>query len=210
MHHLAGSVAVIYDANVLVFQCFSVEVTFRGNKVPLNHRLTSHTRQITTALQYNQQKVTTTQPAYDEVRNCIADAVTDYMSNNRAVEVQLGLPQGEKVPEQVKLQVLRAVEKHVRKLQAASWFYVDTTLVPDNNAITALKQHYHSQPSALLRQSKPPSQVDLELINFGFQRKFPLVTNDRGISNFAPGLVAAGLSFHIYNLCDLVLPSTTP
>jgi len=203
MDRLAGFAVIIFDANCIIYHCFRVDLKVDATVVSVTSRFTPHTRQITEKLIANNQKVTTTQAAFDEVRDCVFNAVEERMSD-REVEAQLGYAQGEKVPDQIKLKVTQSVEKHVRKLQTStSWFYVDTGFVPDGMALRALKRFFDSQSTATLGKSKPPSQVDMELINCGSQRQLPLVTNDRGISNFAEQLIAARLAFRLHNLMDI-------
>ena len=63
-----------------------------------------------------QRKVTTTQTAYEELNECIYNAVKDRMSD-REVAAQLGYSQIEKVPDQRKLQMQQSVERKAKKLE---------------------------------------------------------------------------------------------
>lgn len=202
MERLGGFAYIIYDANCIVYHCFFVDLRIGSATVTVTSRFTIHTRQITNRLIANSQKVTTTQSAFDEVRECLYNAVEERMTY-REVEHQLGYAQGEHVPEQIKLKVMQSVEKHAQKLPTNSWFSVDASFVPDGNALKALKHFFTCQNPTTLGKSQPPSQVDIELVNFGFQKQWPLVTNDRGISNSAAQLSAANLASSIYNLTDL-------
>lgn len=202
MERLRDFPYIIYDTNCIVYYCFLVNLKNGSATVTVTARFTAHTRQITDKLVANSQKVTTTQSAYTEVRECLYEAVEDRMAY-REVEHQLGYAQGVHVPEQIKLKVLQSVERHAQKLPTNSWFSVDASFVPDSNALKALKHFFASQNPATLGKSKPPSQVDLELVNFGFQKQWPLVTNDRGVSNSAAQLSAASLAAPIYSLVEL-------
>lgn len=206
MQRLACFGTVIYDANCLVSYCFYVDVLVNRTTVNIDRRETAHTRQVTEVLKANKQKVTTTQAAFEEVRNCTADAVRDRMAY-REIEAKLGYPQGVNVDEQIILKVTLSVAKKVKKLETNDWFYVDSTFIVNDNALNALKIFFSSQDREKFGKSKVPSEVDMGLINFGYQRKWPLVTNDRGISNFAQPLSAGGLAFSILNLMEIKPPT---
>ncbi|MEI8015292.1 MAG: hypothetical protein WCH20_10705 [Nitrospira sp.] len=202
MQRLKDFSYIIYDANCIVYHCFFVDLQVGSATVTVTSRFTIHTRQLTDKLIANNKKVTTTQSAFDEVRECLYAAVEDRMAY-REVEHQLGYAQGEHVSEQVKLKVLLSVEKHAQKLPTNSWFSVDANFIPDGNAIKTLRDFFARQNPLTLGKSKSPGQVDLELVNFGVQRQWPLVTNDRGISNSAEQLRTANLATFIYYLMDL-------
>ncbi len=205
MHRLSGFPSVIYDTNCLVHYCFLVEVLVSGSKVTISDTLTMHTRQITEALKRNQQKVTTIQAAYDELRNAISGAVWRRLSH-RAVEAQLGYLQGQHVPDQIKLQVMRNAERHVRRLETKTWFFVNTQFSAATRSLAALRRFFDCQPPEAFGRASVPGEVDLALINFGYQSQSPLVTDDTGIFRFSAPLHTAGLAFHIFNLRDITLP----
>ncbi len=205
MQRLTGFTLVIYDTNCLVYYCFYVDIPESNPSVTVTALLTQHTRSLTEALIANQQKVTTTQAAYAELQECIYDAVESRMTD-RQVEAQLGYAQHEKVPSQLKLHVQLSVERKVRKLENKSWFILDREFSPDSAAVALLQQFFNSQNPSSFGRSHKPTKVDMGLINFGLERQLPLVTNDRGISNFASQLATAGLGFKIYNLTDLTTP----
>lgn len=203
MQRLRGFPYIAYDTNCLVYYCFEVDIPETNPKLTVRGRLTPQARAVTEFLKSNQQKVTTTQAAYDELKECIFNAVDDRMGD-REVESMLGLPQGKKVPDQLKLRVQQAVERHVTKLERKGWFVLDREFCPDLSTLQRLQRFFDGQDAHRFGRSKKPKTVDMELVAFGLARQFPLVTNDRGISNFASELASSGLSYKIHNLMDLV------
>ncbi len=204
MRRLAGFLLVAYDTNCLVYYCFQVDIPKTNPKVTVTARQTQHTRAVTDCLKSNQQKVTTTQAAYGELKECIYHAVDQRMTD-REVEAQLGCAQNQKVPDQIKLHVQLTVKKKADRLEDKSWFVLDREFTSDSGALARLQEFFNSQSHAAFGWSSKPKAVDMELINFGSVRQLPLVTNDRGIANFADQLSAAGLGFRIYNLMQLRL-----
>src|SRR5262245_42017832 len=116
MKRLAGCLLVAYDTNCLVYYCFQVDIPQTNPKRTVMARQTGHARAVTERLISNQQKVTTTLAAYAELRDCIYGAVEARMTD-REVEAQLGCAQNEKIPDQLKLRVQLAVERHATKLE---------------------------------------------------------------------------------------------
>jgi hypothetical protein len=201
MRRLAGFSLIAYDTNCLVYYCFLVDIPETNPKITITVRQTGQARAVTDYLVSHQQKVTTIQEAYEELNNCIYNAVEERMTD-REVEAQLGCSQGQKVPDQRKLQVQQSVERKAKKLENKSWFVLDREYA---SALARLQQFFNSQEAAKFGRSKKPKSVDMKLIDFGLVRQAPLVTNDRGISSFSNELKTAGLGFALHNLMDLKL-----
>lgn len=204
MQRLAGFSLIAYDTNCLVYYCFLVDIPETNPKVTVTVRQTGQARAVTDFLVTHQQKVTTTQAAYEELNECIFNAV-EYRMTDREVEAQLGYSQGDKVPDQRKLQVQQSVERKARKLESKGWFVLDREYATDASALAKLQQFFNSQNPTKFGNSKKPNTVDMELVDFSLVRQAPLVTNDRGISNLSNELKTAGLGFSIHNLMDLTV-----
>lgn len=202
MERLAGYSLIAYDTNCLVYYCFLVDIPETNPKVTITVRQTGQARSVTDYIVSHQQKVTTTQAAYEELKNCIYTVVEDRMTD-REVAAQLGYSQSEKVPDQRKLQVQESVERKARKLENKGWFALDREYAADASALARLQRFFNAQDPAKFGKSKKPTTVDMELVDFSLVRQSPLVTNDRGISNFSNELKTAGLGFAIHNLMDL-------
>ena len=205
MQRLAGFSLIAYDTNCLVYYCFLVDIPETNPKVTITVRQTEQARAVTDYLVSHQQKVTTILAAYEELNDCIYNAVEDRMID-REVAAQLGYSQNEKVPDQRKLQVQQSVERKAKKLESKAWFYLDREYAADVSALARLQQFFNSQNPAKFGKSKKPGIVDMKLVNFSLLRQAPLVTNDRGVSNFSNELKSAGLGFAIHNLMDLKSP----
>ena len=105
MERLAGYSLIAYDTNCLVYYCFLVDIPETNPKVTITVRQTGQARSVTDYIVSHQQKVTTTQAAYEELKNCIYTVVEDRMTD-REVAAQLGYSQSEKVPDQRKLHIV--------------------------------------------------------------------------------------------------------
>lgn len=204
MQRLAGFPLIAYDTNCLVYYCFLVDIPETNPKVTITVHQTGQARAVTDYLVSHQQKVTTIQVAYEELNDCIYNAVEDRMTD-REVTAQLGYSQNEKVPDLRKLQVQQSVERKARKLENKGWFVLDREYAADASALARLQQFFNSQDPAKFGRSKKPNSVDMKLVDFSLLRQAPLVTNDRGISNFSNELKTAGLGFAIHNLMDLTV-----
>ncbi len=204
MQRLAGFSLIAYDTNCLVYYCFLVDIPETNPKITITVRQTEQARAVTDYLVSHQQKVTTIQAAYEELNDCIYNAVEERMTD-REVEAQLGYSQNEKVPDLRKLQVQQSVERKARKLENKGWFVLDREYAADASALVRLQQFFNSQDPAKFGRSKRPKSVDMKLVDFSLLRQAPLVTNDRGISNFSNELKTAGLGFAIHNLMDLTV-----
>lgn len=204
MQRLAGFPLIAYDTNCLVYYCFLVDIPETNPKVTITVHQTGQARAVTDYLVSHQQKVTTIQVAYEELNDCIYNAVEDRMTD-REVTAQLGYSQNEKVPDLRKLQVQQSVERKARKLENKGWFVLDREYAADASALARLQQFFNSQDPAKFGRSKKPNSVDMKLVDFSLLRQAPLVTNDRGIYNFSNELKTAGLGFAIHNLMDLTV-----
>jgi hypothetical protein len=204
MQRLAGFSLIAYDTNCLVYYCFLVDIPETNPKITITVRQTGQARAVTDYLVSHQQKVTTIQAAYEELNDCIYNAVEERMTD-REVEAQLGYSQNEKVPDLRKLQVQQSVERKARKLENKGWFVLDREYAADASALARLQQFFNSQDPAKFGRSKKPNSIDMKLIDFSLLRQAPLVKNDRGISNFSNELKTAGLGFAIHNLMDLTV-----
>jgi len=204
MQRLAGFSLIAYDTNCLVYYCFLVDIPETNPKITITVHQTEQARTVTDYLVSHQQKVTTIQAAYEELKDCIYNAVEDRMTD-REVAAQLGYSQSEKVPDLRKLQVQQSVERKARKLERKGWFVLDREYTADASALAKLQLFFNSQDPAKFGRSKRPKNVDMKLVDFSLLRQAPLVTNDRGISNFSTELKSAGLGFIIYNLMDLTV-----
>lgn len=202
MQRLAGFPLIAYDTNCLVYYCFSVDIPETNPRITVKVRQTDQARAVTLQLVSQKQKVVTIQEAYAELNDCIYNAVEERMTD-REVEAQLGYPQGKKVPDQRKLQVQQSVERKAKKLAAKDWFVLDLEYTADAAALARLQRFFDSQDPSKLGKSKKPKTVDMKLVDFGLVKKAPLVTNDRGISNFSNDLKTSGIGFDIHNLMDL-------
>lgn len=204
MQRLAGFSLIAYDTNCLVYYCFLVDIPETNPKITITVRQTEQARAVTDYLVSHQQKVTTIQAAYEELNDCIYNAVEDRMTD-REVAAQLGYSQNEKVPDLRKLQVQQSVERKARKLENKGWFVLDREYAADTSALARLQRFFNSQDPAKFGRSKRPNSVDMKLVDFSLLRQAPLVTNDRGISNFANELKTVGLGFAIHSLMDLTV-----
>ena len=205
MQRLAGFPLIAYDTNCLVYYCFQVDIPETNPRITIKVRQTDQVRAVTDSLISGQRKVTTIQEAYAELNECIYNAVEERMTD-REVEAQLGYSQGQKVPDQRKLQVQQSVERKAKKLENKGWFVLDRDYTADDSALEKLRKFFGSQDQSKFGKSKKPGAVDLKLVDFSLAKKAPLVTNDRGISNFSNELKTAGLGFAIYNLMDFKVP----
>lgn len=202
MNQLDGFPFIAFDTNCLVYYCFWVNIPEASPQVVVKARQTERARLVVEQLQSKKKKITTFKAAYDELQECVYGAVETRMTD-REVEAQLGCPMGIHVSDKIKLHVHQSLEKKVRQLEAKSWFVVDRDFTPAVSDLQRLKEFFDSQEKSALGYSKPPSEIDRGLINFGFVRQFPLITNDKGISNFSQKLREAGLGFKIHNLIEL-------
>lgn len=202
MQRLAEFRLIAYDTNCLVYYCFQVDIPETNPTITIKVRQTDQARAVTDCLISSQRKVTTIQEAYAELNDCIYNAVQERMTD-REVEAQLGYSQGQKVPDQRKLQVQQSVERKARKLENKGWFVLDGDYAADASVMDKLRKFFDSQDQSKYGKSKTPSIVDLKLVDFGLVKKAPLITNDRGISNFSNELKTGGLGFAIHNLLDL-------
>ena len=120
------------------------------------------------------------------------------------VKEMLGIPQNTPIREQTKLHIQSTVERHVKKLQSATWLVVDSQFKASQAAFTSLREFFNSIPAEELGNSEKASAVDIQLINFSAVQRIPLITHDGGIYRFTTRLQAKGLAFRIYGLTQLV------
>jgi hypothetical protein len=202
MQRLEGFLSIAYDTNCLVYYCFEVNIPDSNPRRTVRAELTGRTKAITEILKNKGQQITTIQAAYRELQDCAYSAVQAEMDKPGAKEM-LGIAQCEPVREQTKWHILKTVEKHVRKLENASWFVLNREFTPTTTAFASLRLYFDSIPPSALGNSERASAVDIALVNFSAVYQIPLVTNDAGIYNFAPELSSRGLGFRIYGLMEL-------
>jgi hypothetical protein len=202
MQRLEGFPRIAYDTNCLVYYCFEVNIPDSNPRRTVRAELTGRTKAITEILKNKGQEITTIQAAYRELQDCVYSAVEDEM-DKPGVKEMLGIAQSEPVREQTKWHVVKTVEKHVKKLENASWFVLNRDFTPSATAFDNLRQFFDLIPSEELGNSERASAVDIALVNFGAVFRIPLLTNDAGIYKFATKLSSAGLGFRIYGLMEL-------
>ena len=202
MQRLEGFPRIAYDTNCLVYYCFEVNIPDSNPRRTVRAELTGRTKAITEILKNNGQEITTIQAAYRELQDCVNRAVEDEM-NKPGVKEMLGIAQSDPVRQQTKWHIQKTVEKHVKKLENASWFILDREFTPRAAAFDSLRLFFDSIPPEALGDSERASAVDIALVNFGAVFNIPLVTNDGGIYKFATEMKSAGLGFRIYSLTEL-------
>lgn len=203
MQRLEEFPRIAYDTNCLVYYCFEVNIPDSNPKRTVRADLTERTKIITEILKSKGKKITTIQAAYWELQGCVYTAVIREMEKP-GVKEMLGIPQNTPIREQTKLHIQSTVERHVKKLQSATWLVVDSQFKASQAAFTSLREFFNSIPAEELGNSEKASAVDIQLINFGAVQRIPLITHDGGIYRFTTRLQAKGLAFRIYGLTQLV------
>lgn len=205
---LRGYLAVIYDTNLIIYQCFNFVEKSRDGQTDVvidEPPFTYITRNITNYIKDSNKKVYTLQIMWrDELENNydkFAWMVKHRMSDN-ALRISLGYQPGERMDDSIILKQLKKLIKNVKSLKHNSWLVIDETFKPNTSDISALKKFFNIkyQNSLGMHSSKKPDYVDNSLILYSEYKQFPLISNDNPITEFREELETKQYTYKIIPL----------
>lgn len=209
---------IIYDTNCIVSYVFRTEITIErtGERLIIEETATQLVKDLTSYIQTHHKKVIMLKIAFEEITlRKLAKIVHDKFSEPSFVEniaTKTGPEEYNKRKDIIEQQILRKVTKDTKRLAlgAEAWFKMDSSYIPDANDINNIKSFFRSlfnNPVTKQRfnphKDSMPSKVDLTLILFSKDKKYPLISNDGDINEFRKELADNNYTHKIIPLMEL-------
>jgi hypothetical protein len=201
MQQLLGYSTVIYDANCIVYQSFSVmEHDTTGVSVHVSSPDTARARRITNSLVYNKKTVSTVRRAFEEADKILVGKALTQLIENGTIQQQLKIKG--KLDPMLKLRIAKNLRGELERMKRQSWFVI-SLFVADQKRTEQVKELYRvfcldPELSKRIPGGKgDPSDVDISLLLFSADCKHPLLTNDRELYKFSDELREKGF-------CELI------
>lgn len=212
MHRLLKYVAVIYDANCVIYQYFKSEIEDKGiififDSPPFTNQI----RKITQILRERRKNIFVPKAIFDEITQSLLATVIE----KRLLEMphqlrKMGRPYNSNSYFSLRQTLLKKIHQKIRKLQYEEWFKIDNQFQPDTEKMGNLIKLYlrmardpHKQAKFHPQKSKVPSRKDLSLALFSFEKQLPLISNDSHMSKFSRELKDNEFCHEIYALMDI-------
>lgn len=203
MKRLQGQTQILYDANIIVYYSFFVQISSDRIRIL---ELTNKTRNLTHNLIQNNSKIVTIKMVMDELhKKTIAQIVKEYLKNPHQL---VGLPRKGRNRPAFALQLAQKIEKNIDDLESKSWFEVKN-YTPDDNDMKNVKNFFYSlkNNSKMIKLMKKknkkipvPSYVDCALICCSLSTNTILLSNDYDITCFKDKLKKNNLCHEIIDL----------
>lgn len=199
MNRLKYQPKITYDANIIVYYCFSTEF-FKITE------LTERTHKLTEFLIKNNSKIIIPSFIVNELNKVtFSKIVSDYLSNNEVTN----LPKNHSFL--FKIQLEGKIRKKFNSFLKKDWVFVEN-FVPNYNLIDGIINFFnmleiHSKSQKFLNLKKrdtfKPSKEDINLIAFSKEIGSVLISNDYDLTFFADELYEKKLSGKIFSIREL-------
>lgn len=187
---------VIYDTNCIVYYCFRIqEEDSTGRPVVVTGPHTQRARRITDILVVNKKVVCTLRLAWVEAEKVLVEALNRLVEEGY-IQNQLQIPRA--VPHALKFRLAKSLREGLSRMKAERWFVIDGSYVAQEarmEMVRTLYEQFARDPATrdrIPQYKTVPSNQDISLILFSGHARFPLLTNDREIYNFAQELAQHG------------------
>ena len=137
----------------------------------------------------------------------MAKIVDDYCNDGQTKDL-IGIRRSSKVPQAIKLRLVKKTEDKIKDLIKKSWFSV-IDYSPNSDDIEAIKEFYRSLESTpkmighMIEKNRNvpwPSDIDMMLLAYSKENDAPILTNDKDFINFKDELQSEALCFEIIQL----------
>jgi len=207
MKGLAHFKTVIYDTNCVVYQCFKSTVKGRLGNVEIDSKpFTDIVKKITQYISDNNKMIYILKIAVDEVNKKKMIVIVRDRLHNPEIRSAFGLQALERFPEDIEFAIIRKLKQKIIKFQYEVHVELDNNFAPTNKELVPISNFFDitipgdSVLNAKYDPRKCPAYVDKSLILYSKLRSTPLITNDRGIYDFAVDLENRNLSNKIFPL----------
>jgi len=196
MKHLLGYAAVIYDANCIVYQSFSiVEHDMLGLPVRLESPNTTRAKQVTRALVNNKKGISTIRRAFEEAEKILVGKALISLIEEGTIHRQLRIKG--KLDPMLKFRITKNLRTELSQIKQQKWFVISAFFADPTRLeqVRALYREFCLSPELSKRipgGKGDPSDVDISLLLFSADSKHPLLTNDEELYNFDSELRAKG------------------
>lgn len=200
---------VVYDTNLILYYCFNHKEKLRGNIV--HFRVIEFTNKSISCTQHfinNNATIETIKQVINEIsRKGVAKIVDEYCNDGQTKDL-IGIPRSSKVPQAIKLRLVKKTEDKIKDLINKSWFSV-IDYSPNSDDIETIKEFYRSlesTPKMIAHMSEKnrnvpwPSDIDMMLLAYSKENDAPILTNDRDFIKFKDELQSEALCFEIIQL----------
>lgn len=188
---------VVFDANCIVYFCFKFTTKDTSERsVEVLGPETYRARTITDRLIEKQKLVSTVRKAWDEAQKVLVGKALENLIREGFIQQKLRIVGA--ISPSLRLRMAQALNEEVKSLSGKAWFRIDKAFVPPKERVAAVEElyarfcansEYHDRIPAYKGR---PSETDIVLILYSDHTRWPLITNDREISNFATELKDEG------------------
>ncbi len=209
MSHSGNFEKIVYDANPILYYCFNHREKLRGNIV--HFRVIGFTNKSINCTQHfinNNATIETIKQVISEIcKKGVAKIVDEYCNDGQTKDL-IGISRSSKIPQAMKLRLVKKTEDKIKDLIKKSWFSV-IDYSPNSDDIERIRKFYKSlEPTPKMithmngknRNVPWPSDVDMMLLAYSKENDAPILTNDTDFTNFKDELQSEALCFEIIEL----------
>lgn len=192
---------VVYDANIIIFYCFSYK----------SHRIVEKTTKARTLTQYlvdNKVEICVPEFIIHEINNKgFPKIVEDYLNDKKNVIVDVS-----KNPSHgFTLRLVKKLQNNFKNLQKKNYFHIEE-YEPEEKLFDSIKSFFMNfndktklNEFYALKHTEElsPSNADMKLILFAMQKNAPLISDDWDVTFFRNELAQVSLAHEIINFKEI-------
>lgn len=194
-----------YDTNIIVYYCFSFDISVHGKKVPLKVEPCTDKAQAYTKEKIDEeQRLGTISQVWDELSDEAADFIFYRLFENEEIQARI---EAEKIPVSILLKsyLSERFKAKIKKLSNKEWFNVIPFDFREEDKRKLEQAYLNLQNTPKMQEhmkkkdvdSPVPRGADIPLILFSCEHSVPVLTNDSDLTEFREELAQAGFNFQV-------------